>query len=124
MIPNRQVTKREFGDQFRRVQRATYDECREANWDPDDKNSLSEELMHIVAEITEAFEQWRLHHRAVIAYEPDGKPTGIPIEFADALIGLLYNAQRMGFDLWEALEIKREWNRKRDYVAEGRQLNA
>lgn len=111
-------------DDFARLQHFVYKECRESEWDPDDKNSFAEEIAHLHAELSEAFEAWRLRGDATILIQFDGKPTGVPIEFADVLIGLFYNAERMGFDLWEALKIKREWNRNRNYVSEGRQLHA
>ena len=118
------TTEEEFAEQFRRMQRVVYDECRESKWDPDDKNSFAEEIAHLHAELSEAFEAWRMDEDVEIRHEFSGKPTGVPIEFADVLIGLLYNAQRMGFDLWAALEHKRDWNRSRNYVEEGRQLHA
>jgi hypothetical protein len=51
------------------------------------------------------------------------KPTGVPIEFADVLIGLFYNAELHDFDLLDAVEIKHQFNLKRSYIDEGRQLH-
>jgi hypothetical protein len=105
------------------LQLELYRETRDCGWEPLLANSLPEELMHLVAEITEAFEDWRRNKHCEIWYEDSGKPRGIPIEFADVLIGLFYNAEAQGFDLFEALEIKRQWNLGRRYDIEGRQLH-
>lgn len=106
------------------LQHEVFAETKACGWDPTDMNSLTEELMHMVAELAEAFEHCRLSpDSTLITYEEDGKPRGVPVEFADVLIGLLFNAEREGFDLFTALEVKRAWNRARDYNAEGRQLH-
>lgn len=115
-------TLKERVDSF---QKAVYDATRASGWDRSNSNSLPEELMHIQSELSEAFEEWRLKHDCLIYTKPeDGlKPYGVPIEFADVLIGLFYNAERMGFSLWDALEIKVAYNSTRDYGLEGRQLH-
>jgi hypothetical protein len=51
------------------------------------------------------------------------KPTGVPIELADVLIGMFYIAERFGFDLLGATEIKHRYNLFRSYEAEGRRLH-
>jgi len=104
------------------LQRRLFDECETVHWDPDKRNTLAEEIAHLHEEVSEAFREWRLHKDCEIRYV-DGKPTGVPIEFADVLIGLFYNAELHGFDLLEAVEIKHRYNLTRDYVAEGRQLH-
>lgn len=53
----------------------------------------------------------------------DFKPTGIPIEFGDVLIGMAYNAELHDFDLFASTEIKHTFNLTRDYQAEGRALH-
>lgn len=106
-----------------------YRACRDANWDPNDENTFAEEIAHLHEEVSEAFRAWRKHGHAMMFVDANDtsdipKPEGVPAEFADVLIGLYYNAERMGFDLDEALEWKMAYNRKRDYVEEGRQLHA
>ncbi|HSW78083.1 MAG TPA: hypothetical protein VLG36_04755 [Candidatus Chromulinivoraceae bacterium] len=105
-------------------QRTVYQECLDSGWDPADKNSFAEEVAHLHEEISEAFQAWRLYKDAEVRFSPEGKPLGVPAEFADVVIGLLYNAERMGFDLWEAVEQKLAYNRTRNYTTEGRQLHA
>jgi NTP pyrophosphatase (non-canonical NTP hydrolase) len=100
-------------------QRELFQACRDAQWDPDDKNTFAEEIAHLHEEVSEAFQAFRQYGDAKMGYTDDGKP-----EFADVLIGLYYNAERMGFDLDTAVEIKMRYNRQRNYVKEGRQLHA
>lgn len=106
------------------LQRDVYQACRDASWDPHDVNTFAEEIAHLHEEVSEAFRAYRVGSLEISYRESDGKPEGVPVEFADVLIGLLYNAERMCFDLGDAFEKKLAWNRQRDYVAEGRQLHA
>lgn len=105
------------------LQRELYEECTQANWDPDKVNQFGEEIAHLHEEVSEAFRAWRLTKNCEITYDPDGKPLGVPVEFADVLIGIFYLAEVYGFDMMEAIEIKHRYNMVRDYVAEGRQLH-
>jgi NTP pyrophosphatase (non-canonical NTP hydrolase) len=105
-------------------QRRLYDECATTNWDPERRNTFGEEVSHLHEEVSEAFRAWRVHQDFAIHIDADGKPQGVPIELADVLIGLFYNAELHGFDLLEAVEVKHRFNLTRDYVAEGRQLHA
>lgn len=105
------------------LQRRLFDECVVANWDPERKNSFAEEIAHLHEELSEAFRAWRRYKDCEIR-EVNGKLEGVPIEFADALIGMFYNAELYGFDLLAAVERKHQFNLNRNYVAEGRQLHA
>lgn len=105
------------------LQRRLFDECETAGWDPDKQNSFAEEIAHLHEEVSEAFREYRRYKNFEVRYQPDGKPVGIPIEFADVLIGLFYNAELHGFDLLEAVEIKHRFNLTRSYQAEGRRLH-
>ena len=106
------------------LQKVVYKACRDSNWDPNDRNSFPEELTHLHAELSEAFEEWRMYHHCQTYYREDGKPEGVPAEFGDLFIGMLYNAERMGFSLFDGLILKLDWQAQRDYVEEGRQLHA
>lgn len=105
------------------LQRSLFEECEVAGWDPEKRNTFAEECAHLHEEVSEAFREWRLFKDFEIRYDADGKPTGIPIEFADVLIGLFYNAELHGFDLLAAVELKHRYNLTRDYQALGRQLH-
>jgi NTP pyrophosphatase (non-canonical NTP hydrolase) len=105
------------------LQQQCFEECEVAGWDPDRKISFAEEIAHLHSEISEAFEWYRKHKDFGVHYREDGKPEGVFVEFADALIGMFYLAELHGQDLLEALEIKHQWNLKRSYEAEGRKLH-
>lgn len=101
-----------------------FDECRSAGWDPDFKNTFAEEIAHLHEELSEAFRAFRQRKDFQITIDANGKPQGVPVELADVLIGLFYNAELHGFDLFAAVELKHQYNLTRNYVAEGRQLHA
>lgn len=105
------------------LQRRLFEECETAGWDPDKRNSFAEECAHLHEEVSEAFREWRLHKDFEVRVDDTGKPTGIPIELADVLIGLFYNAELHGFDLMAAVEQKHRYNLTRSYEAEGRRLH-
>lgn len=105
------------------LQKECFEECEIAGWDPDRKISFAEEIAHIHSEISEAFEAYRKYHDFEIHYREDGKPEGVLVEFADAMIGMFYNAELNKQDLLEALEEKHQWNLKRSYEKEGRKLH-
>lgn len=107
----------------RDYQRRLFEECRTANWDPGLRNTLPEEIAHLHEELSEAFRAWRRYKDCEVR-EVNGKLEGVPIEFADVLIGLFYNAELHGFDLFAAVERKHQFNLTRNYVKEGRQLHA
>lgn len=104
------------------LQRRLYQECVTANWDPERKNTFPEEIAHLHEELSEAFRAWRKYKDCEVR-EVNGKLEGVPIEFADALIGMFYNAELHGFDLLAAIEQKHQFNLRRNYVSEGRQLH-
>lgn len=104
-------------------QQRLYDECVTAGWDSSKQNTFAEEIAHLHEELSEAFRAWRLHKDFEIRHGANGKPEGIPIELADVLIGLFYNAELHGFDLFAAVEEKHQFNLTRNYMAEGRQLH-
>jgi NTP pyrophosphatase (non-canonical NTP hydrolase) len=105
------------------LQRRLFDECVTAKWDPERRNTFAEEIAHLHEELSEAFRAWRRYKDCEVR-EVNGKLEGVPIQFADALIGMFYNAELHGFDLLAAVEQKHQFNLKRNYVNEGRQLHA
>ena len=100
-----------------------FDECVDARWDPERKNTFAEECAHLHEEVSEAFKAWRIYRDFKVHFGENGVPHGVPIELADILIGIFYNARLHGIDLEAALDIKGEYNNERDYVEEGRQLH-
>jgi NTP pyrophosphatase (non-canonical NTP hydrolase) len=103
--------------------RMAMEEAERAHWDDNLWISPAEELMHLTSEVAEAFEAFRLYKDFDIHYDPDGTPQGVPIEFADIILGLFYNVGLHGIDMSKALEVKHAFNMGRDYRTEGRQLH-
>ena len=60
--------------------------------------------------------------RLQVWHTDEGKPEGLPIELADALIRLLDLAGAMGIDMEEAIEIKVAYNARRQHRHGGRKL--
>jgi len=99
-------------------------EARVAHWDDELQLTFTEELMHLQAELAEAFEAWRLYQDYEVHTDPEtGKLEGVPIEFADILLGLFYNVALHDINIVKALADKHAYNLTRDYRAEGRQLH-
>lgn len=67
------------------------------------------------SEISEAWEEYRNGHAMTEIYEKEGKPEGVPIELADALIRIMDFAEAYGIDLDSSIEQKMAYNEKRPY---------
>jgi len=77
-------------------------------------------LMH--SELSEALEDFRNGLNPTETYYHDGKPCGIPSEFADTVIRVLDECQRRGINLGKAIREKVEFNRTRPYRHGGKIL--
>ena len=69
-------------------------------------------LMH--SELSEALEELR-DGIAPTHYRYDGKPEGFTIELADCMIRIFDLCGVLGLDLEQALELKMDYNKKREY---------
>lgn len=102
------------------LQRRLYEVERDAGWG---ETTIGEECAHLHEEVSEAFRAWRKTKSAEWWYDTEDKPQGVPMELADVVIGCFYIAETLGFDLLAAVEIKSQYNARRDYQSEGRQLH-
>lgn len=109
-------------EKWNNLQERAFRESLESGWDPEQKNTFAEEVAHLHEEISEAFRAFRAKKNCAPWIEGT-KPCGVPSEFADAIIGMLYNAQLHGFSIFEAIEAKLRYNKTRNYVTEGLQLH-
>lgn len=79
----------------------------------DTKPNLGEKIALIHSEISEALEEVRAGHAPDEVYEVDGKPEGLPIELADAVIRIADLCGHYGIDLNAAVDKKLRYNRHR-----------
>lgn len=70
-------------------------------------------LMH--SELSEALEDYRRGKMTLTFRESDGKPEGLPSEFADVIIRVLDTCHHLGINIGEVLKIKHEFNKSRPY---------
>jgi NTP pyrophosphatase (non-canonical NTP hydrolase) len=68
------------------------------------------------SELSEAYEEYRHGQQPTwVAYGADGKPDGIPSEFADLVIRVLDYCEAEGIDLEAAIVEKDAYNQTRPY---------
>ena len=81
----------------------------------DRPRSFAEEIAMFHSEISEALEAYRLdgEMRTYVGFE--GKPEGVPVELADAIIRIAEACEHHGMDLAGAIEAKMQYNRTRPY---------
>lgn len=85
-------------------------------WDDDNPRSFGDVMMMIVTECAEAVEHYRNGQELdKVWFEANGKPDGIPVEFADILIRLLDASERYNMDIEEAIKVKMKYNDSREY---------
>lgn len=90
--------------------------AREKGWYDGQGRTMPELLCLIHSEISEALEQHRLGHRPTEVYHLDnGKPEGIPVELADAVIRICDLCAYFGINLQSAIEDKMRFNATRSY---------
>ena len=87
--------------------------AREKGWYDKPKTDL-ESLMLIVSEISEAAEHIRAGTQDYHV-QPNGKPDGLAVELADAVIRILDYCAYKDIDLYTAMMTKHEYNKTRPY---------
>jgi NTP pyrophosphatase (non-canonical NTP hydrolase) len=75
--------------------------------------TIEHRIALIHSELSEAVEDARMNniHCNII----DGKPTGLAVELADAVIRIADLAESLGIDLQTTIEIKHRYNQSRPY---------
>lgn len=81
----------------------------------DKANPFGQQMMNIIGEVSEAWEEYRNGYDPDFIYNEDGKPEGIPIEFADAIIRLLDTCAYYDIDIEQAIKLKMAYNKTRPY---------
>ena len=77
--------------------------------------NFGEQLLLVVTELSEAFEEYRTHHGFNEIYFKEGKPEGIPIEIGDAIIRLAHICGEFGINVVPAIRTKMAYNESRPY---------
>ena len=86
----------------------------------DEERSFGDILALCHSELSEALEQYR--DEKPLVYEVNGKPEGIAVEMADAVIRILDWAGKAGVDMEQIILQKHEYNKTRPYRHGGKKL--
>lgn len=78
-----------------------------------DTNAVLAKIALVHTELSEAVEEARLGK--YVEYEKDGKPEGVVVELADAVIRIFHLAGLLGLDLENAVLNKMQYNETREY---------
>ncbi len=84
-------------------------------WDEDNPRSFGDVCMMIVTEVAEAVEHYRNNKGINQTWYQNGKPDGVPIEFADIAIRLFDAAYEYDIDLEGAIIEKMNYNSTRSH---------
>lgn len=100
-----------------------YDNASEKGWH-EKPVAFGDAIANIHGELSEAFEEYRKGKGLDEIYlnidDSIGKPEGIPIELADALIRILDNCYMYGIDIEMAVRMKMQYNKTREYKHGGK----
>lgn len=96
------------------LQREIYDWAKRKGWWEGERN-FGELIALAHTELSEALEEWRHGHPITEVRIEQGKPEGVPVEFADVVIRILDTAEAYGFDLGAVIRQKMTYNETRSY---------
>ena len=90
-------------------------------WEPDNDRRFGDEIALIHSEASEALEAYRDFHDFK-EHIVDGKPEGVPSEFADILIRLLHYSYTKNIDLEKEFDNKMAYNAGRPWKHGGKTI--
>ena len=103
-----------FSKQFQELVDICHETAVEKGWHNPTK-SFGEQLLLFHSEISEALEEFRSGHAPHTVYEKNGKPEGIPIEFADLSIRMMDTCGLYDINLLQFILTKMMYNLTREY---------
>ncbi len=119
--PPTEMELRQLLADLNRLAATVFDEAKARGWHTNPPN-LSNHLMNLHAEVSEAWEEHRSKRTPrETYYREDGKPEGIPTELADVLIRVLDTAAAFDIDIAKAVFDKLLFNRTRPHRHGGKQ---
>lgn len=83
----------------------------------DPPKSFGEMILMCHTELSEIVEEYRIYGEKYpdFVYHRDGKPSGIAVELADLIIRVADLCAHYDIDLEEAIRVKMEYNKTREY---------
>lgn len=89
--------------------------------DFDSVQGISNKLMLVVSELSEALEELRNGYAPDFVYHEGGvKPCGFPTELADVIIRILHMCDMLGIDITTVINAKLDYNATRGYKHGGK----
>ena len=97
------------------LQREIHQSAIERGWWDNPHRDFGEVTSLIHCEISEAFEEYRDKHPLGEVRLEKGKPEGVPVEMADAIIRILDWAEKEDVDMAAVIRMKVDYNKTRPH---------
>lgn len=97
-----------------------HENAKEHGW-WDTEKSFPEVIALIHSEVSESLEEYR-DGKENLYFDENGKPEGVAVELADAVIRIMDYCGKEGIDLEEIIAIKHKYNKKRAYRHGGKKV--